>query len=216
MNKDVIDLSNTLWNYHRLKLECSSCDLILGLGSYDLRVADHCADLYLKKVASKILFSGALGNWTRDMWDQPEAEVFKKRAITLGVPEKDILLEFQATNLGENLIFSRQILEEKRIETKGIVLVTKPNTLRRAYATAKKVWAEKEFFTDCPGFEFSEQATENRSNAEIIDEMVGDIERILEYPELGYQIKQEIPAEVIEAYEKLVALGFTSHMAGKK
>ena len=93
-----------------------------------------------------------------------------------------------------------------------VVLISKPNTLRRAYAINKRVCSKDEFFTDHPGFEFLEQSTEGRSESNIINEMSGDIWKIQAYPELGYQIEKEIPEEVIEAFRNLVEMGFTPQM----
>lgn len=42
--------------------------------------------------------------------------------------------------------------------------------------------------------------------------MVGDLQRIKEYPKLGYQIEQDIPAKVWKSYQKLVAIGYTKHL----
>ena len=39
--------------------------------------------------------------------------------------------------------------------------------------------------------------------------MVGDLQRILLYAEKGWQVPQEVPAEVMEAYAGLVAAGYT-------
>jgi hypothetical protein len=43
--------------------------------------------------------------------------------------------------------------------------------------------------------------------------MVGDLQRIKIYPEKGFQIAQEIPDDVWQAYEQLVAMGFDRHLA---
>ena len=45
-----------------------------------------------------------------------------------------------------------------------------------------------------------------------IDSMVGSMQRIREYPKLGYQIEQEIPDDVWQAYEFLVAAGYDSKL----
>ena len=42
--------------------------------------------------------------------------------------------------------------------------------------------------------------------------MVGDVQRIKEYPAKGFQIEQEIPDEVWTAYEELVQEGYTEHL----
>ncbi len=41
--------------------------------------------------------------------------------------------------------------------------------------------------------------------------MVGDLQRIREYPKLGFQIEQEIPSDVWEAWGGLVELGYTKY-----
>jgi len=41
--------------------------------------------------------------------------------------------------------------------------------------------------------------------------MVGDLQRIKEYPKLGFQIEQDIPNVVWDAWESLTKLGFTKH-----
>jgi len=45
-----------------------------------------------------------------------------------------------------------------------------------------------------------------------VEEMVGDLERILKYPGLGFQVPQQVPAPVMEAWEALKGLGFTGHL----
>ena len=42
--------------------------------------------------------------------------------------------------------------------------------------------------------------------------MVGDLQRIKVYPGKGFQIHQEIPEDVWDAYEQLVRLGFDQHL----
>jgi hypothetical protein len=48
----------------------------------------------------------------------------------------------------------------------------------------------------------------------LIHEMVGDIQRIKAYPLLGFQIPQDIPVCVWQAYEGLVLMGFDKHLIG--
>lgn len=42
--------------------------------------------------------------------------------------------------------------------------------------------------------------------------MTGDLQRIKLYPARGFQIHQDIPVEVWDAYEKLIDAGFNEHM----
>ena len=42
--------------------------------------------------------------------------------------------------------------------------------------------------------------------------MVGDLQRIREYPARGFQVAQDIPDDVWAAFETLVAAGFDRHL----
>jgi hypothetical protein len=42
--------------------------------------------------------------------------------------------------------------------------------------------------------------------------MVGDLQRIRLYPEKGFQIHQDIPDDVWDAYEELVKAGYTKYL----
>jgi uncharacterized SAM-binding protein YcdF (DUF218 family) len=83
---------------------------------------------------------------------------------------------------------------------------------RRSFATFKKHWPEKELVVTSPQISFEEYATQQISIDQFINVMVGDLQRIKVYPEKGYQIFQEIPEIVWEAYERLVSLGFDKHL----
>ena len=50
------------------------------------------------------------------------------------------------------------------------------------------------------------------SKRDVIGIMVGDLQRIREYPARGFQIEQEIPDDVWAAFRRLVELGYDSHL----
>ena len=204
-------MAQLLWHYHHLNLPIQRSDCIIGLGSYDLRVAERCAELYKDNWAPFIIFSGHEGNWTRGLWHESEAQIFARHAIAKGVPESKIKLERQATNIGENIRFSKALLSLEGITPKSVTIVTKPSTERRVFATCPLQWPEMKVFITSPQIDFHEQR-ENGSQDRLIDEMVGDIQRMMVYPKLGFQIPQHIPDDVWTAYEKLVSLGFVGHL----
>jgi uncharacterized SAM-binding protein YcdF (DUF218 family) len=206
------ELARTLWNYHRLVGIPAPAGAIVGLGSYDLRVAHRAAGLFQQKLAPVLVFTGAAGNWTRGRWPKSEAEVFADEAIAMGVPPGSILHETKATNLGENLRFAKALLEERAHSGRRFIVVTKPQTLRRVVASAAVFWPEAEVLPLCPEHSFEEQPTAEHSRDDLIHEMVGDVQRMIEYPRLGYQAPQETPAEVLAAYEELKARGYTRHL----
>jgi hypothetical protein len=47
---------------------------------------------------------------------------------------------------------------------------------------------------------------------DVISIMVGDLQRIRLYPARGFQIEQQIPERVWEAYEELVKAGYDRHL----
>jgi uncharacterized SAM-binding protein YcdF (DUF218 family) len=209
----VIELAQQLWVYLRLDLPVEQADCIVGLGSYDLRVAERCAELYTSGWAPFIIFSGHLGNWTKRMWNRSEAEIFAEHAIARGVPREKITLETRSTNIGENVRFTRDLLLAHGLHAKSLIMVSKPSTERRMYATCQRIWPDMKVFFTSPRLTFSDQLRHGIQEG-LIHEMVGDIQRIKAYPALGFQIPQNIPAGVWDAYERLVSMGFVRHLIG--
>jgi len=200
--------ARALWHYHCIYDPLEQADAIIGLGSYDLRVADRCAELFFEELAPIVLFTGSAGNWTRGRFSRSEAEVFAERVIAQGVPESAIMLEQHATNIGENIRFSAKMLAPER----RVILVTKPQTQRRCLATAKKQWPDGQTMTTAPMHSFAQQPTQDFPLDHLIHEMVGDFHRMQTYPNAGYQVAQDMPANAIAAYKFLVSQGFTGHV----
>jgi len=87
-------------------------------------------ELYKAGLSPRLMFSGGRGNFTRD-WDETEADKFAAKAVEMGVPESDILVENESSNTGENIKFSYLILEERNIVPDNVILVQKPFMERR-------------------------------------------------------------------------------------
>jgi uncharacterized SAM-binding protein YcdF (DUF218 family) len=211
LSDEALYLAQILWDYHHLNGPLEKSDCIVGLGSYDLRVAERCADLYCDQWAPLIIFSGYLGNWTKRIWNRSEAEIFAEHAIARGVPEDKIKLETKSTNIGENVRFTRKLLQAHGLLVNSITMVSKPSTERRMFATCQKIWPDMRVFYTSPKMDFAEQSRGGIQEG-LIHEMVGDIQRMKAYPELGFQIPQEVPARVMDAYKRLVSLGFDKHL----
>ncbi|MHA4811711.1 YdcF family protein [Flavitalea flava] len=213
ITKDVLRDARKLWDYHHLHHTPKPCDCILVLGSHDLRVAERGAELYLQGWSPIIILSGGLGNVTRGIWKDPEADRFARIALDRGVPAEAIFIENRSTNTGENILFTQQLLKEKSLDPETFLLVQKPYMERRTYATFAKQWPGKEMIVTSPQIPFDEYSTAEIPMEKVINSMVGDLQRIKIYPEKGFQIYQEIPVDVWEAYERLVLLGFDKHLA---
>lgn len=207
----IRQLAKKIWDYHHMNYTLKKADCILVLGSHDLRVAERGAQLFLEGWAPLLIFSGGRGNLT-STWEKTEGELFAKIAIEMGVPEDKILVENESSNTGENILFTRKLLAEHGIDSQKIIIVQKPYMERRSYATFKKVWPEKEVIVTSPQMLFEEYPNEEISEDETINIMVGDLQRIEVYSKKGFQIPQEIPEDIWEAYEQLVAAGYTKHL----
>jgi uncharacterized SAM-binding protein YcdF (DUF218 family) len=208
----IDELAQIIWDYHHLHHNLEKADLILALGSNDLRVAEHAAELYLGAWAPRLMFSGNVGALTRGQFAKSEAETFAEIAVQKGVPREAILIEPESTNTGENVAFSRRMFAEHGLDPEKIILVQKPYMERRAYATFLNFWPGKRVIVSSPPIRFADYPTANLPKDLVISIMVGDLQRIREYPAKGFQIAQEIPEKVWQAYERLVAMGYTRHL----
>ena len=209
-------LAEQLWRYHQMNHQLEKADAILVLCSHDRRVAERGAQLFLEGWAPLLIFPGGLGNITREMWTEPEADQFARVSIDLGVPAGKILIENKSTNTGENILFSQRLLAEQHLNPEKFILVQKPYMERRSYATFRKLWPEKQALVTSPQVSFAEYL-ENYANAElssddVVSIMVGHLPRIKPYPEKGFQIHPDIPEEVWAAYEELVSAGYDKHL----
>lgn len=211
-SKEIMALAQIVWNYLLMDHQLKKSDCILVLGSNDTRVAERGAELYLQGWAPLLIFSGGLGRLTEGVWQEPEADKFSKIAMQMGVPKKAILIENKSTNTGENIRFTQQLLQQKNIDPKTFIVVQKPYMERRSFATFKKHWPDKDIVVTSPQIKFEQYPTENLPLDKVIQIMVGDLQRIKIYPEMNFQIAQEIPEEVWKAYRQLVAAGYDQQL----
>jgi uncharacterized SAM-binding protein YcdF (DUF218 family) len=209
-------LVEKVWNYHQLNHPLSRADAILVLCSHDKIVARRGAELFLEGWAPLLIFAGGLGAITRRLWQEPEADQFAHIAIDMGVPADRILIENRSTNTGENILFTKQLLAEKQLDPRAFIVVQKPYMERRSYATFKKLWPEKDLCVTSPRVSLDDYlrgaSHDTLSSDDVIGIMVGDLQRIRLYPERGFQIPQDIPDDVWQAYEQLVEAGYDKYL----
>jgi uncharacterized SAM-binding protein YcdF (DUF218 family) len=216
MREEIRELAERLWDYHHMHHRLERSEVVLVLCSHDTAVAERGARLYLEGWAPLLVFSGGLGVITKSLWSEPEAELFASIARGMGVPDGRILVETRSANTGENVQFTRRLLAERGAEPQSLILVQKPYMERRAYATFKNYWPEPRVVVTSPQVSFGEYL-KNYSNSALTEDdvvgiMVGDLQRIRVYPEKGFQIPQEMPADVWAAYEGLVRAGYDKYL----
>lgn len=208
----VDDWARILWNYHHVGHSLEKADCIVVLGSHDTRVAERGADVFLEGWAPLLVCSGHLGSLTRQMWARPEAEIFADVATARGVPRDRILVESRSTNTGENVEFSRQLLAGHGLRPEKAIAVQKPYMERRTLATFAQRWPELEVRVTSPQVDFHAYPAGDIRKDDVIHIMVGDLQRLIVYGRRGWSAPQDVPPEVMEAYERLVAAGYTRRL----
>lgn len=208
-SQEVDVLAKKVWNYMLMHHELRPVDAILALGSHDTNVANRAGDLYLAGYAPYVICSGDSGKASK--FEKPEAEVFADILYEMGVPKNAVLIENRSTNTGENILFTRELLEEKGFDFNSFMLVMKPYVERRAYAAFKKLWPEAECLVTSPQVSYEEYGRDPEFKTRFISIMVGDLERIRDYPKRGYQIEQDIPDNIWGAAMELKRMGFDTY-----
>jgi uncharacterized SAM-binding protein YcdF (DUF218 family) len=201
-----------IWDYHQMHHPLRPCAAAIGLGSHDLGVATLAADLYHAGLFPVLVFSGANSPTTAARFPRGEAVHYAERAIALGVPADAIIIEPRATNTGQNIEFSRAAFVAKGIDAESVMLVSKPYMQRRAYATARKLWPEADVVCVSENLSFHDYVKSIGEERLVIDMLVGDLQRVIEYPERGFAVVQDVPARVTDAYERLIAAEYDSRL----
>lgn len=202
----------TLWRYHDMHHELRSCDAGIGLGSHDLGVAVIATRLFHEGLFPWIVFTGANAPTTVERFPRGEAVHYREYAVEHGVPAESILVEPRATNTAENLEYSRQLLAERRISVRSVLIMSRPYQQRRAYATCKRIWPEVDVVCASNPLAIDDYVRSIGDPRRVVDMLVGDTQRIEMYAERGFAIPQEMPDEVRAAFERLVAAGYTSRL----
>lgn len=135
LSAEVISLVEILWEYNHMHHTLVPSDCILVLGTYTTLLAHRGVDLWEQGMGTYIIFSGGAVK----SFGKPEAEAFAEIAITRGVPEDKIIIENQSSNTGENIQFTKKLLEKLGKNFESFIVVQKPYMERRSYATFKKV-----------------------------------------------------------------------------
>ncbi|MFF0635166.1 YdcF family protein [Nocardia sp. NPDC004151] len=201
----------TLWEYNQMHHEPRPVDVGIGLGGHDIGVATYAADLYHSGTFPLIVFTGANAPTTVDRFPRGEAVHFRERAIDLGVPADAILVEPAATNTGDNIDFTHALLGQHGYldSIKSVMLISRPYQQRRSYAICGKRWPGVEVVCGSLPLALDDYVVSIGDVDRVINMLVGDTQRIWIYPGKGWAIEQDVPADVREAYARLVEAGFT-------
>ncbi|GAA1665493.1 YdcF family protein [Fodinicola feengrottensis] len=202
----------TLWDYHQLGHQLRPADIAIGLGSHDLGVATHTAQLFDQGLFPRIVFTGANAPTTIERFPRGEAVHYREHALELGVPDNAILIETKARNTGENFTLTRALLKQLDIQVRSAIVVSRPYQQRRAYATAKRQWSGLDIICSSEKMPLTDYIAAIGDTKRVIDMLVGDTQRITVHAHQGFAVAQDIPEHVQAAYERLRDAGFTSRI----
>ena len=127
-------------------------------------------------------------------------------AINNGIPKNIIYRENQSTNTIENFQYTKQLIENKKLDINSIIFVCRPYVEKRIWACFKKYMPEYKGIIasesiSCKNYMLNYDIP-NVSKDAWINVLVGDIQRMKIYAERGLQEKVTIPDNVWKAYEE--------------
>jgi uncharacterized SAM-binding protein YcdF (DUF218 family) len=209
LEREIYDAGACLFSYLAMpEVEApATIDCVIVLGSKYPEVARFAGELCARHRYPLLVFSGNRGRNTAGL-PTTEAETFERIARPLLPPTTRVLLETRATNTGDNIRFSLRLLAEHGIEPRDFLLIQNPTMTRRALATFAKERPGVPVTCISPDRSYDEYLTTAAAARSLIDDLVGNLQRLLVYPDRGYQIAQEVPEPVLAAYRFLLSRGF--------
>lgn len=182
-------------------------DAIIVGGCRDLGLAERAAELYHAGIANIIVISG----YRPETMSITEAKRLSQKCIQLGVPKDALVLEEEASNTGENIVFVARKLKKLDIKLESVILVHKPYMSLRFLATAEAQWPMPQplFYSTCQEISFEDYYNLNGLEATAW-KMLGDLKRMDNYVTAGYQTQHHIPESAKVAYSKITNAGFVT------
>jgi uncharacterized SAM-binding protein YcdF (DUF218 family) len=216
LERDVYDAGACLYAYLAMDAAApATADAVIVLGSKHLDVARFAGELCARHRYPVVVFSGNRGRNTAG-FASTEAETFERIARPVLPATTRVFLETRSTNTGENIRFSVRLLAENSIDCRSFLLIQNPTLTRRALATFEKEMPGVSVTGLSPDRTYDDYLASPEVARPFIDDMVGNFQRILLYPELGYQTAQPVPDDVLTSYRLLVSRGFDRQLLARR
>ncbi|MFD2699595.1 YdcF family protein [Paenibacillus shunpengii] len=173
-NKDL--LTRILFNGIEDDGENGDVIFVFGSVSANKYRVPHAVELYKSGRSAKILMSGGA-------LEVPEAISMKNRAIELGVLEQDIIVETLSKNTIDNVLKSREVLDEYfgLNHIKRILIVTTFYHIRRCYLTLKTYLPEHIEYSLCPAQDKSTRPTNWWESQQGTQRVMKEVEGLIYY-----------------------------------
>jgi len=182
-----------LWEYLTLRDALTPSDAIFVFGRDDFMIASKALELYKKEISSTLVLLGGRGRMSGKL-NIAESEAFRRFLSENGVPEHAMLTESNSTNTEENIAEGLRLLHENSIVVHKIILITHAPHSRRALATAQKKSREINFLS-CPD-DCVLPSPDLSMRIAAAEELLGEVERLIRYSQLGYIEKQILPTNI--------------------
>jgi uncharacterized SAM-binding protein YcdF (DUF218 family) len=202
-------------------------DRIVLMGSAVIESVEVAAEAH-RVLAAPIVVSGGIGHSTQFLdeavrrrglglgTDRPESHVFRELLLRYGVPDAEIVVEDRSTNCGQNAARTRELISRPQT----LLLIQDPTMQRRTHACVERS------FSDLPGTTLISHAPvipwigpdhvsaapgapEIWSRERFVSLLLGEVHRLSPdvYGPHGRNFIDhvEVPAEVLAAYNRLVA-----------
>jgi uncharacterized SAM-binding protein YcdF (DUF218 family) len=169
--------------YMFLESDPHVADIAIIFGTYHKEPIDVFVDLYNKKIVPKVLITGG----TNRVTGSNEAEEIAKELKKQGISSEDIILENKSNNSLENVVFSKEIIDNK-VGLKNItdiIYITKHYHARRALLTLKKYFPKHITFHPMIYSLFNFDKVNWHESEVGKKRILGEYERIKKYQEKG-------------------------------
>lgn len=209
---EILEHARVLYDFlSDMEETADQADIVLAMGSQDLNVPVTAARAFWQRRARWLVCSGGFGKDTAALFREPEAVLFAERCVKLGVPAERILVEDRASNSGENVRFSRALLEKWGIVPRTGVIAAKPYMAKRAWATAAMQWPEVRWSVARSETSFCAYLDQGNGLESVLNLMVGDLQRLRTYAG-RFQVPVEVPEAVWASYERLAGAGYDRYV----
>jgi uncharacterized SAM-binding protein YcdF (DUF218 family) len=186
-------------------------DAVIGFGVFDLTLPRFCGELYTTGAAARIIFTGGYGAGTGTLGG-PEADVWREelRCSHPNIQDTHVLLENRSTNTAENIAFTAAQLAHEHpalmfgVGIRNMIIVASPSRLRRVQLTFRKHYPDVQVTRQLPDCDFDrEYALYQANGVDYLQHLAGEIKRLKEYPSRGWIVAEELPADILQAYDIL-------------
>jgi uncharacterized SAM-binding protein YcdF (DUF218 family) len=216
LTRDVYDAGACLYAYLAMpEVDApATADAVIVLGSKYTDVPRFAGTLCARHRYPVVVFSGKRGRNTAAL-PSTEAELFERIARPLLPDATRVLLEKEATNTGENVRYSLRLLAEEGIACRRLLSIQNATMTRRAVATFAKEAPDLAVVCLSPDRPYDDYLASPAEARSFLDDLVGNLQRILVYPDWGLQAEQAVPEAVLSAYRLLLSRGFDRQLVGR-